>query len=168
VLTIVVKLLHLLQPEIAIFGRKDAQQCLVIDEMVRELDLPVRLIDAPTERDADGLALSSRNRYLSPEERRRAACIPRALARARASLAGGEREVEAVTAALRSGLEGVDAVEYAEVRSLPELTPLQRVEGRILLAVAARIGAARLIDNLSLEVGPGGVTAVGLFEDEVA
>ncbi len=166
VLTVVLKLLNLVRPSVAVFGRKDAQQCLVIDEMVRDLNVPVRLIDAPTEREPDGLALSSRNRYLSAEQRRRAACIPRALAAARRALAEGERDAAAIAQTLRAGLDGVDSLEYAEVRALPELQPAARAEGRLLLAVAARVGPARLIDNLALAVGPAGVEACALLEEQ--
>ncbi len=164
VLTVVAKLFHLVRPGVAVFGRKDAQQCLVIDEMVDDLDFPVRLIDAPTARDADGLALSSRNRYLSPAERRRALCLWRSLEAARRLLETGERDARAVTAAMGEELAAADSVEYAEARALPDLEPLERLEGRVLLAVAAHVGPARLIDNVALRVGPGGVAPCGLLE----
>ncbi|MHB8080361.1 MAG: pantoate--beta-alanine ligase [Candidatus Krumholzibacteriia bacterium] len=165
VLTVVAKLLHLLRPDVAVFGRKDAQQCLVLDEMVRDLDFPVRLVDVPTVREADGLALSSRNRYLSGADRGRAACLWRGLEAARAALAAGERDRAALEAALRAPLVAADTVEYAELRSLPELARPDTAEGRVLLAIAARIGPTRLIDNLALRVAPSGVAACALLAD---
>lgn len=163
VLTVVAKLMHLLRPDVALFGRKDAQQCLVIDEMVRDLDFPVRLVDVPTVREPDGVAMSSRNRYLSAVDRSRAACLWRGLLAARAALAAGERERAALEAALRGPLVDADTVEYAELRTLPDLARPDRAEGRVLLAIAARIGSTRLIDNLALRVEPSGVTECALL-----
>ncbi len=157
VLTVVGKLLNLVRPAVAVFGRKDAQQCLVIDEMVRDLAFPVRLIDAPTVREPDGLALSSRNRYLDGEQRRRALCLWRALEAARRLLEEGERRVDAIEATLALHLADADAVDYAEVRTVPELERPETIAGRVLLAVAAHVGPARLIDNLSLVVEDDGV-----------
>lgn len=165
VLTVVAKLFHLLRPGVALFGRKDAQQCLVIDEMVRDLDFPVRLVDVPTVREPDGVAMSSRNRYLSGPDRARAACLWRGLQAARARLAAGERDRAALEAALREPLAAADAVEYAELRSLPDLERRDAAEGRVLLAVAARVGTTRLIDNLALRVEPAGVAECALLAD---
>jgi pantoate--beta-alanine ligase len=165
VLTVVAKLFHLLRPEVALFGRKDAQQCLVIDEMVRDLDFPVRLVDGPTVREADGVAMSSRNRYLSGPDRDRATCLWRGLQAARARLAAGERDRTALEAALRGPLAEADAVEYAELRALPDLERRDRAGGRVLLAVAARVGPTRLIDNLVLRVDPSGVAECALLAD---
>jgi pantoate--beta-alanine ligase len=163
VLTVVAKLFHLVQPTVAVFGRKDAQQCLVIEQMVRDLDFPVRLVDGPTVREEDGLALSSRNRYLSPQERRRAGCLRRSLLAARQALVGGERRAVEIVSLLQAELAPADAVEYAEVRSVPELEPLDRIAGHVILAVAARLGRARLIDNLVLEVAADGVAEAPLM-----
>jgi len=157
VLTVVAKLLNLVQPDVAVFGRKDAQQCLVIDAMVKDLDFPVTLIDGPTLREPDGLAMSSRNRYLSPDGRRRARCLWRGLSVARAALESGERDVLRLQGELSRQLAEADSVEYAEIRAVPELTALDSLAGKIVLAVAARVGPARLIDNLVLEVGAGEV-----------
>ena len=167
VLTVVAKLLNLVRPALAVFGRKDAQQVLVIDEMVRDLDFGVRLIDAPTVREADGLALSSRNRYLEPADRRRATCLWRGLGAARERLEAGEREPAAVLAALRGPLAEADGVDYAEVRTVPDLAPAEALAGRLLLAVAAHVGPARLIDNLVLDVGTA-VREVPLLEEGAA
>lgn len=164
VLTVVLKLFNLVRPDAAVFGRKDAQQCLVIGEMVRDLDVPVRLIDAPTVREPDGLALSSRNRYLSPDERTRALGIHRALTAARRLLVDGERDRHVVEETLALHLADVDVVEYAEARTVPDLAAPDRLDGRVLLAVAAHVGATRLIDNLSLDLDGATVADAPLLE----
>jgi pantoate--beta-alanine ligase len=151
VTTVVTKLLNMVQPDIAYFGQKDAQQALVVHKLVHDLDIPVRIEVCPTVRDADGLALSSRNAYLSPDERERALAISRALHSAETTVAGGELEAEAILAAARSELSKAGiAPEYLELRSARDLSPVERVNGSTLLAVAARIGKARLIDNTIL------------------
>jgi pantoate--beta-alanine ligase len=163
VLTVVAKLLHLVRPDVAVFGRKDAQQCLVIGAMVDDLRFPVRLIDHPTVREADGLAMSSRNRYLDAAARERALCLSRSLFAAADRLAAGERDPRVLAAELRAGLAPADAIEYAEVRTVPELAAPVRAAGRLLLAVAARVGPARLIDNLVLDVDDAGVREAALL-----
>ncbi len=152
VLTVVAKLFGLVRPDVAVFGRKDAQQCLVIDQMVADLRFGVRLVDLPTVRDADGLAMSSRNRYLSAADRARALGLSRGLTRARQLVSAGERRAEPLVAAMRAELTAVDAVEYVEVRRVPDLAPLSDLDGTVLLAVAARVGQARLIDNVVLKL----------------
>jgi len=147
VLTIVLKLFGLIRPEAAVFGRKDAQQCLVIGEMVRDLNVPVRLIDAPTVREHDGLALSSRNRFLSTEDRERALCLSRALTAAHKALEAGERSVSTLESAMAAHLTHADSVDYAEARQVPDLGRAETVSGRTVLMIAARIGETRLIDN---------------------
>jgi pantoate--beta-alanine ligase len=149
VTTVVAKLLNIVQPEVAFFGQKDAQQAIVIRRMVRDLDFPVRVEVLPTVREADGLALSSRNRYLSEEERKRAAALHRALRAAERTAAEGGVSVEASLAAARDELReaGVDP-EYLEARDAEDLTPANSFNGRpVLVALAARVGRARLIDN---------------------
>jgi len=163
VLTVVARLFGLVRPGVAVFGRKDAQQCLVIDEMVQDLMLPVRLVDAPTVREADGLAMSSRNRYLGPQDRRRAVCLSRALGRARNPVGEGERSAAAVVAAMLADLEEADRVEYAAVRRIADWSEPERLTGRTLFAVAARVGPARLIDNLVMDVTPGGAAECPLL-----
>lgn len=165
VLTVVAKLLNLIRPKVAVFGRKDAQQCLVIDEMVADLDFPVRLIDHPTVREADGLALSSRNRYLNAEQRGRAATLWRALGAARTLLEQGERDPGRLCREMAQQLTATDGVEYAEVRTVPDLTSPATATGRLLLAVAARVGPARLIDNIVLQVEAERVEETSLFAD---
>jgi pantoate--beta-alanine ligase len=155
VTTVVTKLLNMAQPDVAYFGQKDAQQALVIRKLVRDLDIPVRIEVCPTVRDPDGLALSSRNAYLTPDERRRALGLSRALAAAAAAVAAGELEAPAVLAAARAELDGHGIEpEYLELRSATDLSPVERVNGSTLLAVAARVGRARLIDNTILEGTP--------------
>jgi pantoate--beta-alanine ligase len=157
VLTVVAKLFGLVRPDIAIFGRKDAQQCLVIDQMVQDLELGVRLVDAPTVRETDGLALSSRNRYLDADQRKRAVCLVKALRAGRLLLERGERNPAEIRAGLVRELEAADSIEYAEVRRVPDLTNPDSIAGRTLLAVSAQVGPARLIDNFVLDVSQSAV-----------
>jgi pantoate--beta-alanine ligase len=151
VTTVVTKLFSMAGPDAAYFGQKDAQQALVIRKLVRDLNIPVRIEVCPTIRDADGLALSSRNAYLSPQERERALALSRALRAAEAAVENGTREAAAVVAAARDELEraGVEP-DYLQLRSAADLSPVERVNGSTLLAVAARVGRARLIDNAIL------------------
>jgi pantoate--beta-alanine ligase len=151
VTTVVTKLFNMAGPDVAYFGQKDAQQALVIRKLVRDLDIPVRIEVCPTVRDADGLALSSRNAYLSGEERQRALALNRALRAAEAVVAGGTLDAAAVVKAARDELDraGVEP-DYLQLRSATDLSPVERVNGSTLLAVAARVGRARLIDNAIL------------------
>jgi pantoate--beta-alanine ligase len=151
VATVVTKLFNMAGPDVAYFGQKDAQQTLVIRRLVRDLDIPVRIEVCPTIRDEDGLALSSRNAYLSPAERDRALGLSRALRAAEEAVAGGQLDARAVLEAARGELDaaGIDP-EYLELRSTTDLSPVERVNGSTLLAVAARVGRARLIDNTIL------------------
>lgn len=150
VTTIVAKLLNMVRPDVAYFGQKDAQQAIVVRRMVQDLDMPVEIEVCPTVREPDGLALSSRNAYLSPEERERALGLSRALRAAQAAVANGQNEATTVLAAARAELGDLEP-EYLELRSAEDLTPVERVNGSTLLAVAARVGRARLIDNVVLE-----------------
>ena len=157
VTTVVTKLFNSVQPDVAYFGRKDAQQALVIQRMARDLDFPVRIEVLPTVRDEDGLAMSSRNAYLDPEERERAAAISRALRAASRAAGEGEtstaRLVEIAISELRSA--GVQP-EYVEARSAEDLSPIAELNGQpVLMAVAARVGRARLIDNVVIVPPPG-------------
>jgi pantoate--beta-alanine ligase len=150
VTTIVAKLFNSVQPDVAYFGRKDAQQALVIRRMTRDLDFPVRIEVLPTVREEDGLALSSRNAYLDPEERERAAAIARALRAAERAANEGETSIAALIEVARDELRnaGIEP-EYVEARSAEDLSPLAELNGRpVLMAVAARVGRARLIDNV--------------------
>ncbi len=152
VLTVVAKLFAIVQPDVAVFGQKDYQQALLIRKMAADLDLPVRIEVAPTVRDPDGLAMSSRNDYLSEEERQRALRIPRALADAVGVYRAGARDGPRLRAGILGNLEaggGVD-VEYVEVVSGDALEPVERLDDDTLVAVAVRVGGTRLIDNVRL------------------
>ena len=151
VTTVVTKLFNMVQPDRAYFGQKDAQQALVIRRLVRDLDIPVEIRVCPTVREESGLALSSRNAYLSDEERERAAALSRALRAAESTVRMGERDAAKVLAAARAELDAAQIEpEYLELRSAEDLSPVERVRGSTLLAVAARVGRARLIDNTTL------------------
>jgi pantoate--beta-alanine ligase len=146
VATVVTKLFHLIQPDVAVFGEKDFQQLAVIRRMVRDLDLGVEIVGAPIVREPDGLAMSSRNAYLSPDERARALSLSRALAAAAGRFAAGERAAAPLLAAATGELSGV-RLDYVELRDAETLETVERVERPALLAVAAFAGSTRLIDN---------------------
>ena len=151
VLTVVAKLFGIFQPDVAVFGQKDLQQATLIRRMVDDLDIPVRVEVAPIVRETDGLAMSSRNVYLSASERESALALSRGLERARALYAAGEGDAAALRAALWSTLSapGVEP-EYAEVVDPRTLEPVERAAGGAVMAVAARVGKTRLIDNAIL------------------
>ncbi|MFN2484283.1 MAG: pantoate--beta-alanine ligase [Candidatus Limnocylindria bacterium] len=152
VTTVVAKLLLVVGPARAYFGQKDAQQVIVIRRMVRDLFIHVDLVGCPTVRHDDGLALSSRNAYLSIEERHAAACLFQALSAARASYDRGERSAEALRARMSDVIEGerLARIDYVSVADAETLTELQRVNRAAIALVAARIGRTRLIDNQPL------------------
>jgi pantoate--beta-alanine ligase len=150
VTTIVAKLFNAVQPDVAYFGRKDAQQALVIERMTQDLDFPVEIAVLPTVREDDGLALSSRNAYLTPEQREQAAAISRALRAADEAARGGETSTDALVETVSNELRnaGIEP-EYVEARAAEDLSPIATLNGRpVLVAVAARVGRARLIDNV--------------------
>jgi len=152
VATVVTKLFNIIQPTRAYFGQKDAQQCVVIRKLVRDLDLPVEIVVGDTVREADGLALSSRNSYLTPDQRAEAPVLYRALSAARTAFAAGERDADALRRLVRTVLgEGLatatDYVSVADPHTLEELTTL--TDGA-LVSLAVRFGATRLIDNVLL------------------
>ena len=150
VCTVVTKLLNIVRPDVAYFGQKDAQQVAILRRMVRDLDLPVRLAVRPIVRDPDGLALSSRNRRLSPTERQRALGLSRALRAAAGAAAAGERDAEALRACALATMDGLEP-EYVAVVDPDSFQPVRTAHGRVLIAVAARVGATRLIDNAIVE-----------------
>lgn len=149
VATVVTKLLNTAGPDVAYFGQKDAQQAAVIRRVVRDLNLPVRIELGPTVREPDGLAMSSRNAYLTPSERPRAVALKRALDAARAAVDAGERDAGAIVAAARAPMAALDVEpEYLALVDPDTFAPVARVADRdVLVAVAARVGRARLIDN---------------------
>jgi pantoate--beta-alanine ligase len=152
VATVVAKLLNVFGPDRAYFGQKDAQQVAVIRRMVQDLAFPVDVVVCPTVREKDGLALSSRNLYLGPDERRAAPVLHRALEAARAAFDSGEREASRLRAILTETLAGEPLVreDYVSVADASTLAELERVEGAALVSLAAHIGKARLIDNVVL------------------
>ncbi len=153
VATVVAKLLAGLRPDRAFFGRKDAQQVAVVRRMVSDLSLPVEIVACPIIRSADGLALSSRNAYLSDEERDRALALSRGLTAAADAADAGERNgsvLETLVVNVLQGEVGVDP-EYVELASVDEVQPLAYLDRPAFLAVAARVGATRLIDNIHLD-----------------
>jgi pantoate--beta-alanine ligase len=158
VLTVVMKLFNVVEPDLAVFGRKDAQQAIAIRRMVADLNLPVEIDVAPTVREPDGLAMSSRNAYLSPEERRVAPTLARALDAAHDAFRSGERSREGVLEAARAAIPAHPqlALEYLEIVDPATLAPAEAVEASSIVAVAARLGKARLIDNIVLGDGTAG------------
>jgi len=150
VATIVTKLCHVTQPHLAVFGEKDYQQLAIIRRMVRDLDLGIEIVSVPIVREADGLAMSSRNAYLSADDRRAALSLSRGLAAAESAFRAGEREAAALVAAARAPMEAEAArvrIDYAELRDATELTEVARCERPCVLALAAFVGTTRLIDN---------------------
>ena len=155
VATVVTKLFQIVAPDAAYFGQKDAQQVLVIQRLVRDLDMPVRIVPCPIVREPDGLAVSSRNVYLDPAARVQATALNRALDAAEAAVAAGETAARDVVGAAHAVLTDAGiSPEYLELRSPDDLSELDRVDRPALLAVAARVGTARLIDNRILEARP--------------
>jgi pantoate--beta-alanine ligase len=154
VATVVSILLNLVQPDVAVFGEKDAQQLAVVRRLVRDLHLPVEIVPGPTLREADGLAMSSRNRYLSPAEREAATVLYRSLQEARRALEEGERRAAEIRRRMREVLESepLARVEYAEVVDAGTFQPVETLKGRIVIPLAVRIGRTRLIDNVHLAV----------------
>lgn len=151
--TIVLKLLEIVQPQKAYLGRKDAQQARIIQQMARDLHLDSEIIVCPIVREPDGLAMSSRNAYLSPAQRRAATILFRAMDSARNSITRGERDALRITAAIRDMLrtEPLAETEYVELVDAATLEPVTRLRGECLTLLAVRIGDVRLIDNLLIE-----------------
>jgi pantoate--beta-alanine ligase len=157
VATVVLKLLNIVAPDVAYFGQKDAQQARVIQHMVRDLDVPVEIRVCPTVREPDGLALSSRNAYLNAGERQRALSLSRSLRAAADAIAAGERDAKSVRQKMQSVLESEPGVtvDYAGLVDPVTFEPVTAIAGTVLAVVAARVGPARLIDNLPIEVPRG-------------
>lgn len=152
VATVVVKLLNLVRPDLAVFGEKDAQQLAVVRRLVANLHLPVDIVAHPTVREADGLAMSSRNALLSPADRAAATVLHRALTAAGEAIDAGERDAGRVRQLLRRVLAGEPrgTVDYAEVVDAESFQPVAAIAGPVVLPIAVRFGATRLLDNLQL------------------
>jgi pantoate--beta-alanine ligase len=157
VLTVVAKLFHLVEPDVALFGRKDIQQAVLVRQMVRDLDWPLEVVVVPTVREPDGLALSSRNAYLDPAERRQAVTLSAALGAAHQAFLAGERQAAALDALMRGRIDAEPALtlEYLAIAEPRTLTPVDTVDAGTVLALAARLGRTRLIDNIILGEGLG-------------
>jgi len=155
VLTVVAKLFHLTQPDVACFGQKDIQQLTLVRRMVRDLDWPLEIATVRTVREADGLAMSSRNAYLAPADRARAVVLSRALRAAHDGWRTGETRADALEVRMRDelGKEPGVTVEYIAVADPESLAPVQTADDTTIVALAARIGSTRLIDNIVLAQG---------------
>ncbi|MBN8190720.1 pantoate--beta-alanine ligase [Bacillus sp. NTK074B] len=154
VVTVLTKLFHLVQPTRAYFGQKDAQQVAVVEGLVSDYFFPVEIVRIPTVREEDGLARSSRNVYLSPEERVEAPFLYQSLKEARKSIEGGERNPSVITGKISDDIQERTSgtIDYVEVHSYPELEALERLEGDIIIALAVQFQQARLIDNIIISV----------------
>jgi len=153
VVTVVTKLFNIVRPHVAIFGCKDYQQLQVIRRMVRDLNFDIEIVGHPTVREADGLAMSSRNAYLSPAERKAALCLNRSLHHAEEMVRQGERRADAIVGAVRAQIarEPLAQVDYVTLCDADSLRGIDSVEGVAVLGLAVRIGKARLIDNVILK-----------------
>lgn len=153
VCTVVSKLFHIVQPDRAYFGQKDAQQLAVIRRMVRDLNMPLTIVGCPIIREEDGLAKSSRNTYLSAEERKAALCLSRGLNKGKTAVETGETDAEKVKAIITAEIEAepLSRIDYVEIVDWNNLEPVSSTEGSILAAVAVYIGKTRLIDNFIIE-----------------
>jgi len=154
VTTVVAKLFNITQPDRAYFGEKDYQQMVVIKRMVDDLNFPVEIVPMPIVREPDGLAMSSRNRYLSPDERRDALVLHNSLERARSMVAGGERSAQTVIEAVEELVNSAASarIDYVDIVNALTLEPVDPIEGTVLLAIAVYVGSTRLIDNIVLNV----------------
>jgi len=156
VATVVTKLLNIAAPDVAYFGQKDAQQALIIERMVRDLAFPVEIRILPTVRESDGLALSSRNVYLTPEERRQAPTLHRALEVARSEIESGERDAQQIERVMRAAIERgapLARIDYVTVADLETLQPIESpMRSNVAIALAVFFGSTRLIDNVMVRL----------------
>ncbi|ODA39642.1 pantoate--beta-alanine ligase [Desulfosporosinus sp. BG] len=156
VVTVVSKLFHIVQPDFAFFGQKDYQQYLIIQRMVKDLNLPVEIIPVPIVREQDGLALSSRNVFLTSEQRQEALILSQSLNEAEMLWRAGERSAQVLETCIRDRItrESQGVIDYVEVRDAEDLSEVTNMENPVLVALAVRFGSTRLIDNKVLEVEP--------------
>lgn len=156
VTTVCTKLFNIVAPDVAFFGQKDAQQALVIKRMVRDLNMPLAIEVCPTIREPDGLAISSRNQYLDPEQRREAARLYQTLQTCQMQIVQGRRSAAALIASMRDELQQIPRakIDYVSIVDGETLIPVEEVRGRLLIALAVQIGPARLIDNILVDLGP--------------
>jgi pantoate--beta-alanine ligase len=143
------------RPDFAFFGQKDAQQAAVIKKMVKDLNMPLEIVVCPTVREQDGLAVSSRNKYLDPQQREDAVLLYKSLRKAREMIESGIKDIDHIKKIMNDVLEKSDriTVEYIEIVDPDNIHRLHKLEGRVLIAIAARVGKARLIDNILVDAG---------------
>lgn len=152
--TVVSKLFNIVQPDIAYFGQKDYQQFIVIKQMAKDLNFPIKLIASPTVREADGLAMSSRNAYLTPSQREQAPALYRYLKEGAALIVSGEKDPDVIQKKIQQGIskETDGKIEYIEIRKAEDLTMVETINVPVVIALAVHMGATRLIDNILVEV----------------
>ena len=152
--TVVAKLFNIIKPHVAVFGQKDAQQAIVIKQMVRDLNFDLEIIIGPIVRENDGLAMSSRNRYLSTRERKEALVLYNSLQKAQKMLENGIRDPIEIKTTMKKKINSVASskIDYIEIVATSNLLSVKKIEGEILIAVAVQIGKTRLIDNLMVTV----------------
>jgi pantoate--beta-alanine ligase len=154
VTTVCAKLFNIVQPDIAFFGQKDAQQAIVIKRMVADLNMPLQIVVCPTVREPDGLAVSSRNKYLSPQQRKDAAIIYKSLLKCQELIETGLTDPNKIVTKVSEVLQTVPSVqiEYVSIVDAETLQVIDKIAGKLLVAIAVRIGSARLIDNIILDI----------------
>lgn len=154
VTTVVSKLFNICLPDLAFFGQKDAQQVMIIEKMVRELNFPLRIVRVPIKREASGLAMSSRNVYLDSEQKEQALVLSQSLQKASRLIAAGERDVARLKGLIREMIEQSPQarIDYAEIYDANDLSDVEKIQGSVLIALAVKFGTTRLIDNLIVEV----------------
>jgi pantoate--beta-alanine ligase len=152
VATVCAKLFNIVQPDAAFFGQKDAQQCVVIRQMVRDLNMPLKIIICPTVREADGLAVSSRNQYLTGQQRKDAVCLYRALQECKKMVRNGETDTNTIIKKMREVIEQVPyaQIDYISIVDAESLQNIEKIDRKALVALAVKIGLARLIDNIMI------------------
>ena len=159
VLLVVAKLFNIIAPDFAFFGQKDAQQAVIIQRMAADLDFPVRIFLGPTVREEDGLAMSSRNRYLTPDQRANAPAMRNGIQKAAKAIKDGERDLKAITDIVSTEMkDGGFEIDYVELVDAETLQPIEQAKDTVLLAAAGRLGTTRLIDNMAFRITPDGVS----------
>ena len=153
--TVCAKLFNIITPDIAFFGQKDAQQATVIRRMAADLNMPLEIVVCPTIRESDGLAVSSRNKYLSEQQRKDAACIYKSLQKCRDMIDADKTDTREIIAEMRKILhqKASIGIEYVNIVDAETLEDIDRIAGKVLIAVAVRLGPARLIDNILIDTG---------------
>lgn len=154
VVLVVGKLFNIVQPDVAVFGQKDAQQLIIIKRLVQDLNFPVKIIAAPTVREPDGLAMSSRNVYLNPEQRVQSTVLYQSLQKAKALIESGERDAKKIIAEMQKLISTASEaqIDYAQIAGTKDLQPIEKIDGQILIVLAVYWGKTRLIDNIVLDV----------------